>query len=117
MDAGKTYDVLVLGGGNAALCAAITAREAGRSVLLLECAPRELRGGNSRHVRNLRCMHGAPTGVLTEAYVEEEYFDDLLKVTQGETDEHLARLTIRQSHSCFEWMAGLGVRFQPSLTG
>ncbi|WMJ64623.1 FAD-dependent oxidoreductase [Klebsiella variicola] len=53
-------DVLVIGGGNAALCAALTAREAGASVLLLEAAPREWRGGNSQHTRNLRCMHDAP---------------------------------------------------------
>ena len=46
-------DVLVVGGGNAALCAAMTAREAGANVLLLESAPKEFRGGNSRHTRNL----------------------------------------------------------------
>src|SRR5512137_738244 len=71
-------DVLVIGGGNAALCAALTAREAGASVLLLEAAPREWRGGNSMHTRNLRCMHEAPQDVLTEAYPEEEYWQDLL---------------------------------------
>jgi len=67
MDPDRIYDVLVLGGGNAALCAALAAREAGRSVLLLECAPKHFRGGNSRHTRNLRCMHDAPAGVLTDA--------------------------------------------------
>jgi len=61
-------DVLVIGGGNAALCAALMAREAGASVLLLEAAPPEWRGGNSMHVRNLRCMHDAPQDVLLEAY-------------------------------------------------
>ncbi len=64
-------DVLVIGGGNAALCAALTAREAGASVLLLEAAPREWRGGNSQHTRNLRCMHDAPQDVLVESYPEE----------------------------------------------
>ena len=73
-DESRTYDVLVLGGGNAALCAAITAREAGLSVLLVECAPVHFRGGNSRHTRNLRCMRDAPAGVLTDAYPEEEYW-------------------------------------------
>ena len=58
------YDVAILGGGNAALCAALTAREAGRSVVVVEAAPRHMRGGNSRHTRNLRCAHGAPTAVL-----------------------------------------------------
>ena len=60
-------DVLVIGGGNAALCAALMAREAGARVLLLESAPREWRGGNSGHTRNLRCMHDAPQDVLVEA--------------------------------------------------
>jgi tricarballylate dehydrogenase len=94
------YDVLVIGGGNAALCAALMAREAGASVLLLESAPRAWRGGNSQHTRNLRCMHDAPQDVLIEAYPEEEYWQDLLKVTGGLTDEHLARLTIRASATC-----------------
>jgi succinate dehydrogenase/fumarate reductase flavoprotein subunit len=80
-------DVLVIGGGNAALCAALTAREAGASVMVLEASPREWRGGNSPHTRNLRCMHDAPQDVLIEAYPEEEFWQDLLKVTGGQTDE------------------------------
>lgn len=110
-------DVLVVGGGNAALCAALMAREAGASVLLLEAAPREWRGGNSSHTRNLRCMHDAPQDVLVEAYPEEEYWQDLLKVTGGRTDEHLARLVIRESASCRDWMRSHGVFFQPPLSG
>jgi len=116
-DRTKTYDVLVAGGGNAALCAAITARQAGASVLLLESAPRAFRGGNSRHTRNLRAMHEAPNEVLTDAYNEDEYWDDLLRVTGGNTDESLARMTIRASSGLFGWMKQAGVRFQPSLTG
>ena len=110
-------DVLVIGGGNAALCAALTAREAGASVLLLESAPREWRGGNSQHTRNLRCMHDTPQDVLTDAYPEEEYWQDLNKVTGGVTDEALARLVIRDSSHCRDWMRRHGVRFQPSLSG
>jgi tricarballylate dehydrogenase len=110
-------DVLVIGGGNAALCAALMAREAGASVMLLEAAPREWRGGNSAHTRNLRCMHDAPQDVLTEAYPEEEFWQDLLKVTGGQTDEALARLTIRASSHCRDWMRRHGVHFQPSLSG
>jgi tricarballylate dehydrogenase len=110
-------DVLVIGGGNAALCAALMAREAGASVLLLESAPREWRGGNSQHTRNLRCMHDAPQDVLVDAYPEEEFWQDLLKVTGGNTDEHLARLAIRASSTCRPWMRRHGVRFQPSLAG
>jgi tricarballylate dehydrogenase len=111
------HDVLVIGGGNAALCAALMAREAGASVLLLEAAPREWRGGNSQHTRNLRCMHDAPQDVLLDAYPEEEFWQDLLKVTGGRTDEQLARLVIRASSSCRAWMRRHGVRFQPSLAG
>ncbi|KCB22229.1 precorrin 3B synthase CobZ [Bordetella hinzii CA90 BAL1384] len=110
-------DVLVIGGGNAALCAALMAREAGASVLLLEAAPREWRGGNSQHTRNLRCMHDAPQDVLVDAYPEEEYWQDLLKVTGGITDEKLARLVIRASSSCRDWMRSHGVNFQPPLSG
>src|SRR5436305_14678300 len=108
-------DVLVIGGGNAALCAALTAREAGASVLLVEASPKEWRGGNSPHTRNLRCMHDAPEDVLTGAYPEEEYWQDLLKVTGGATDETLARLVIRASSSCRGWMRRHGVRFQAPL--
>ena len=110
-------DVLVIGGGNAALCAALMAREAGASVLLLESSPREWRGGNSQHTRNLRCMHDAPQDVLVDAYPEEEYWQDLLKVTGGITDEHLARIAIRASATCRPWMVKHGVRFQPPLSG
>ncbi len=110
-------DVLVIGGGNAALCAALMAREAGASVMLLESAPKEWRGGNSIHTRNLRCMHDAPQDVLVDAYPEEEFWQDLLKVTGGITNEHLARLTIRDSSTCRPWMVKHGVRFQPSLSG
>ena len=116
-DRKQTYDVLIAGGGNAALCAAITARQAGATVLLLESAPKAFRGGNSRHTRNLRAMHNAPNAVLTDAYKEDEYWDDLLRVTGGDTNEEMARMTIRASSGVFGWMRDCGVRFQPSLTG
>jgi len=111
------FDVLVAGGGNAAMCAALGARESGATVVVAECAPQHMRAGNSRHARNFRCMHASPTSVLTDAYTEEEYFNDLLQVTSGQTDEELARLLIRSSPECFAWMTQHGVRFQPSLTG
>jgi len=117
LDPSRTWDVLVLGGGNAALCAAITARAAGASVLLLEAAPAHFRGGNSRHTRNMRTMHEGPLGPLTESYPEEEYWQDLLKVTGGLTDERLARMTIRETERHVPWMIRHGVRFQAPLGG
>ena len=110
-------EVLVIGGGNAALCAAIAAREAGASVLLLEAATVPMRGGNSRHTRNMRTMHEGPLPPLTDAYPEEEYWQDLLKVTGGLTDERLARLSIRGTQRHVPWMLAHGVRFQPPLGG
>jgi len=112
-----SFDVLIAGGGNAALCAALSAAEAGASVIVVESAPKAMRGGNSRHTRNLRCMHESPTPLLSGSYQEDEYFEDLMRVTGGLTDPELARMTIRASASCVEWMAARGVRFQPSLTG
>ena len=117
MDPGRTYDVLVAGGGNAALCAALTARAAGASVLLLESAPRHFRGGNSRHTRNLRCMHDGPSDTLAGAYPAEEYWRDLLDVTGGRTNEALARMVIAGTADCRAWMAAHGARFQPSIGG
>ncbi len=110
-------EVLVIGGGNAALCAAMTAREAGADVLLLECAPRQFRGGNSRHTRNLRYLHHSGNAFLTGPYLEEEFFNDLLRVTGGRTNEQLARLTIRESAEIGDWMQSHGCRFQPPLSG
>ena len=92
-----TPDILVIGAGNAGLCAAITAAEAGCSVLVVEAASRDMRGGNTRHTRNLRAMHDAPTDILTESYGVEEYFDDLMRVTRGVTNEPLARMTLELS--------------------
>ncbi|WP_301460536.1 FAD-dependent tricarballylate dehydrogenase TcuA [Pseudorhodobacter sp.] len=113
----QMWDIVVVGGGNAALCAAITAAESGAKVLILESAPKSYRGGNSRHTRNFRCMHQGPLSVLTDSYGEDEYFDDLMLVTKGKTDEPMARMAIRQSEECLPWMEAHGVRFQPSLSG
>jgi len=113
----STYDVAVVGGGNAGLSAALAARQAGASVIVLEASPRDFRGGNSRHTRNLRCAHAAPTDVLTESYSEDEFLADLMRVTNNEADGPLARLLVNLSASCPAWMAQFGVRFQPSLSG
>jgi tricarballylate dehydrogenase len=116
MDAAD-FDVAVLGGGNAGLTAALTARQAGARVVVVECAPRHFRGGNSRHTRNLRCAHAAPTDVLTGSYPEDELMADLLRVNDGETDGELARLVVAGSSECTAWMKTFGARFQTSLRG
>jgi tricarballylate dehydrogenase len=116
-DFDRLWDVLVVGGGNAALCAAISARRAGASVIVAEHAPKPMRGGNSRHTRNVRSLHHKPTEVLTDSYLEEEYWDDLLRVTGGRTDENLARMCIRASEHAPDFLASCGVVFQPSLSG
>ncbi len=113
----KIIDVLVIGGGNAALCAAMTAREAGADVLLLESAPKEFRGGNSRHTRNLRYLHKQGNDYLTGAYPEDEFWDDLIRVTGGQTNEPLARFALRESDNIGTWMEAHGCRFQPAMRG
>jgi tricarballylate dehydrogenase len=117
IDSRPRYDVLVVGGGNAGLCAAITARRAGASVLLLEGAPREVRAGNSRHTRDIRYMHKAATDYVTGPYSAEEFWEDLRQVTGGATNESLARLTIRDSEELGDWMPANGVRWQKPLRG
>jgi tricarballylate dehydrogenase len=113
----ESCDVLVVGGGNAGLSAAITAREAGASVVLLEHAPKALRGGNSRHTRNLRLMHKSPTATLVGSYSSSDYWRDLLSVTHGNTEEHLARIAIDATAELLPWMHVHGARFQPALEG
>jgi tricarballylate dehydrogenase len=116
-DLNKKYDVLVAGGGNAALCAAISARREGATVLVLEGAPKFYRGGNTRHTRNIRCAHDSATDTLTGPYSEEELWDDLLRITGGQTDEPLAKHMIHESKEILVWLTEQGVRYQPSLGG
>ena len=117
VDLSRKFDVLVIGGGNAALCAAISARRAGASVLVLEGAPKFYRGGNTRHTRNMRCAHDAATDILTGPYTEQEFWEDLQRVTGGETDEERAKHMIAESKDILGWVVEQGVRWQPSLGG
>ncbi len=93
----ENYDVIVVGGGNAALCAALAAREAGRRVLVLERSPEHVRGGNTRHTRNIRCSHAAADQFFSGPYSEEEHLQDLIGVTGGPANLDLAKLAIRES--------------------
>jgi tricarballylate dehydrogenase len=105
-------DVLVAGGGNAALCAAIEAAAQGCRVCVVEAAPQFYRGGNTRHTRNCRVAHGAATETLSGPYTEDEFYADLMRVTGGETNEVLAHCAIARSAELLEWLPAHGVRFQ-----
>ncbi|HJU27744.1 MAG TPA: FAD-dependent tricarballylate dehydrogenase TcuA [Candidatus Binataceae bacterium] len=125
----SSSDVIVVGGGNAALCAALAAREAGARVLVLEAAPEEERGGNSRFTAG--AMRVAYEGVddlvrlmpdLTPeeiartdfgAYGQDLFYDDLCRVTQYRTNPQLAETLVGRSLETMLWMRGKGVRFAP----
>ncbi len=109
--------MLVIGGGNAGLCAALAARRRVPRVLLLERAPESLRGGNTRHTRNIRCAHAAGDPHTSGEYTEEEFLEDLRGVSGGSVTLDLARFMIRESWSVPQWMAAHGVHWQPPLAG
>ena len=113
----QPWDVVVIGGGNAGLVAAIAARERVSRVLLLERAAAALRGGNTRHTRNVRCVHDSGDAYTPGAYPYAELWRDLCAVGDGPADEPLASLTVRLSASVPDWMTAHGVRWQPPLTG
>jgi tricarballylate dehydrogenase len=115
--ASTTVDVLVVGGGSAALCAAIAARRSGVSVRMVEWAPAAMRGGNTRHARNFRLMHDRSAWYVPGTYSEDAFFRDLLRVTQGATDERLARALIRGSATIAQWLGDNGVRLQDPAAG
>jgi tricarballylate dehydrogenase len=127
---GEDHDVIVVGGGNAALCAAITAREEGARVLLLERAPEDERGGNSSFTEGLmRFVYNGKDDIVALSpdltpdelasdfgrYTEENFFDDMARVTQNRTDPDLCEILVRQSNAALHWMRRQGVRFLPQF--
>lgn len=122
-------DVLVIGGGNAAMCAALAARAQGVSVTVLERAPEDERGGNSRFTEgSMRfafnglddLLHVVPD--LTESekrdtdfgqYPEDEFFDDIARVTDYRSDPDLAELLVKRSFETVCWLRSLGLRYVP----
>jgi tricarballylate dehydrogenase len=125
----SSYDVVVIGGGNAAFCAALAARESGASVLVLEAAPEEERGGNSRFTAGaMRVAYNrvddlarlmpdltAEDKANTDfgVYSEDQFYDDLCRVTQYRTTPKLAETLVTKSFDTMLWMRGKGVRFAP----
>lgn len=121
--------VIVVGGGNAALCAALGAREAGADVVVLERAPYSERGGNSAFTAgSMRVPYRGVDDIRqlvpdlsdqevaeTEfgSYTETQFFDDLARTSEYRTDPELADILVRQSFSTLCWMRDRGVRFLP----
>jgi tricarballylate dehydrogenase len=113
----EVADVFVVGGGTAGICAAISAREAGARVTLIERAPEHMRGGNSRHTRDIRHAHSEPDRYVTGTYSPEELLDDLKRVTNGGMNAELSEIVAVESGSLPDWMGKRGVRWQRSLRG
>jgi tricarballylate dehydrogenase len=116
-DGDPPWDVVVVGGGNAGLVAALTARRHVARVLLLERACAEMRGGNTRHTRNIRCVHAQADGYWSGPYPFGELWQDLCTVGTGPNDERLAEITVRESETVPAWMSEHGIRWQLPLAG
>jgi tricarballylate dehydrogenase len=125
----EATDIVVVGGGNAALTAALAAREGGTRVVVLERAPEDEAGGNSAFTagamrvvyRGLDDLRALMPDLSEEeiartdfgTYTEEQFFDDMARVTQNRTDPDLCEILVRESHPTLLWMRSKGVRFQP----
>src|SRR6476620_1119037 len=125
----KEWDVIVIGGGNAAYCSALAAREAGASVLMLEAAPEDESGGNSRFTAGaMRVVYNGLDDIkalvpdLSQAeidttdfgtYTQDQFFDDMARVTQFRTDPNLCELLVTKSLPTLVWMREKGIRFVP----
>jgi tricarballylate dehydrogenase len=105
-----------VGGGNAALCAALSARRRAGKVLVLERAPLFMRGGNTRHTRNIRCAQN-PNSFSAKEYSDAEFLEDLIGVTGGPENLELAKYAIRESRKLPDWMTEHGISWQPPLAG
>src|ERR1700719_5271823 len=127
--ANEAADVIVVGAGNAAFCAALAAKEQGASVVMLEAAPEDESGGNSRFTAG--SVRGVYNGVddikalvpdLTEqeiattdfgTYTADQFFDDMARVTQNRADPDLVELLVTRSFETFCWLREKGIRFIP----
>jgi tricarballylate dehydrogenase len=124
-----TYDVIVVGGGNAAMCAALSAAEHGSRVLVLEKAPEAWRGGNGfftaggfrfafKSFEELCDIVGdlsdeEKATMEVDPYTEDNFYDDLMRVTEDQADPDLAMLLVRESQATVRWMRGRGIRWIP----
>jgi len=124
-----SWDVVVVGGGNAAMCAALSARERGARVLVLEKAPEAWRGGNGfftaggfrfafKSFEELReivadLSDEEAASMEVDPYTEDDFYDDLMRVTEELADPDLAMLLVRESQPTVRWMRERGVRWIP----
>jgi tricarballylate dehydrogenase len=111
------YDTVVVGGGLAGLCAAITARSHGASVLLIEQAPPAFRGGDTRHARNCRVAHIAPSDFSAEAYTPGEMAEDVHSAAGESLDTTLVEAIATGTLSLPAWFSQQGVQLQRRLDG
>src|SRR5262245_37633543 len=125
----KSTDVVIVGAGNAALCAALAAAESAVSVLVLERAPEAESGGNSRFTAGaFRCVYDGvddlkalmPDLTAEEiantdfgTYTEDQFLDDMARVTEYRTDPELCEILVRRSKETMQWMRSKGIRFAP----
>src|SRR6516162_10492966 len=125
----SSSDVIVIGAGNAAFCAAHAAAEHGVSMLVLERAPENEAGGNSRFTAGaFRCVYDGIDDLralmpdLTDdevakadfgTYTEEKFFDDMGRVTEYRTDPDLCEVLVKRSKDTMLWMRDIGIRFLP----
>src|SRR5271155_216852 len=125
----ESADVIVIGAGNAAFCAALAAQEQGAKVTMCEAAPEDESGGNSRFTAgSIRVVYNGVDDIktlvpdLTPAEIEttdfgtctaDQFFDDMARVTQHRADPDLVELLVTQSFGALDWMRGKGVRFIP----
>jgi tricarballylate dehydrogenase len=123
------HDVIVVGAGNAAFCAALAAQEQGAKVLMLEAAPEDESGGNSRFTAgSIRVVYNGLDDIktlvpdLTQSeidttdfgtYTADQFFDDMARVTQHRADPDLVELLVTRSFDTLNWMRQKGVRFIP----
>ena len=107
------FDVVVVGGGIAGLCAALTAREEGASVMLAEKAPQAERGGNTRFAdAQMRFPHEADEyGART--YTEEEMIEDLMRISRGRANRDLIETLVMNARNTVEWLTELGIEWEP----
>jgi tricarballylate dehydrogenase len=123
----NAYDVIVVGAGNAAFCAALAAREKAHKVLVLERSAEDEAGGNSRFTAGLMRVAYAGVEDLKRAipdltaeeiartdfgtYTEDQFLDDMARVTEYRCDPELTEILVRRSLDTIVWMRSKGVRF------